>query len=115
MPIHEYQCNGCGISEDYLHPMDEDPENCRSCGSGDLTKTISSCNVKTGGYTCPTAKGPDPNGRLINVSDGTVSPARLKREVRMDLPDGSQDVMGVATKLDSGEEITFFQREFSPE
>lgn len=51
MPIYEYKCNECGGVQEVLHKSFQTIETvkCSNCGSGDLTRLISTANVSMGG------------------------------------------------------------------
>jgi len=42
MPIHEYQCGGCGkVMEVYLHQGEKPPKKCEACGAARLKRIVS--------------------------------------------------------------------------
>lgn len=51
MPLFAYRCQDCGKVTEFLQKADHDPGelHCSACGSGNLTKMISTFSVKFGG------------------------------------------------------------------
>ncbi len=49
MPTYEYRCKDCGLVEDYLVKMGEEPAGCKKCDSDRLEKRVSAPNIGSSG------------------------------------------------------------------